>query len=106
MALLGWSVSLYPGYLCDWFGTDKAFTYGSSSVTSLCQQLRTINDLTQAEQNIFAIQAALAQDVPFIPLYSTIAYDSRAKVNYPFDEVWGGLSQVYGAPNLAFPAAP
>lgn len=106
MALVGWQVSLYPGYLCDWFSSGKPFGYGSSSVAAACEGLSATSDLSQAAQAIFELQSSLAADVPFVPLYNEVAYDPRAKVDYPFDEVLGGLSEVYGAPNLAVPAAP
>jgi ABC-type transport system substrate-binding protein len=106
MAVLGWKVSLYPGYLCDWFGAGKPFQYQRSSVVSACGVLNVTNGTDQAAQQVFEIQAALAQDVPFIPLYSEAIYDSPARVTYPFSEVLGGLAEVYGAPNLALPASP
>ncbi len=106
MALLGWKVSLYPGYLCDWFGAGKPFAYQGGGVVAACGQLDATSDLGQAAEQVQQIQSSLAQDVPFVPLYSEATYDSYARVAYPFPEVRGGLSGVYGAPNLAFPTAP
>lgn len=106
MALLGWRTSLYPGYLCDWFGAGRPFQYSGSDVIAECRQLDATSNLETAEQAVGAIQKGLSQDVPFVPLYSQTSYDVRDKVNYPFNEVLGGLAGVYGAPNLAIPQSP
>ncbi len=106
LALLGWKVSLYPGYLCDWFGAGKAFAYQASSVIGSCGELSVTSSLDQAAQQVLRIQSALAQDVPFVPLYSEAVYDYHARVRYPFSEVLGGLAEVFGAPSLAVPGSP
>lgn len=104
MALLGWRVSSYPGYLCDWFGSGNHFHYDESRLTSLCDTLNVTTDLAAARQQIFEIQSVLTRDLPFIPLYSGVTYDAYHNVTYPFDQVLDGLSGVYGAPALALPA--
>jgi ABC-type transport system substrate-binding protein len=104
MALLGWRVSGYPGYLCNWFGEGNAFHYDESQIYSLCDSLNATNDLPAAQKQIYEIQAILARDLPFIPLYSSVTYDAYHNVTYPFDQVLDGLSGIYGAPALAIPA--
>jgi ABC-type oligopeptide transport system substrate-binding subunit len=106
LAVLGWKVSLYPGYLCDWFGSGKPFEYSPGAESSTCSELSQTSDLDQARQKVYEVQASLAQDVPFIPLYSGVVTDELRNLKYPFSEVLGGLSQVYGAPALALPASP
>jgi ABC-type transport system substrate-binding protein len=106
MALLGWRVSSYPGYLCDWFGAGMPFEYGSGHLSTLCGDLGSTSDLETARGQIREIESMLAHDVPMIPLYSELTYDAYRNVGYPFDRVLDGLSSVYGAPGLAFPTAP
>ena len=103
MAVLGWHVSSYPGYLCDWFGEGNRFNDSESQVKSLCANLKVTSDLESAYQQLFEIQSTLAQELPFIPLYSGVTYDLYRNVRYPFDQVPDGLSGVYGAPALAIP---
>ena len=103
-ALLGWHVSSYPGYLCDWFGDGNPFHYDESQMKPLCDTLNMTNDLTAARQQVYEIQSVLARDLPFIPLYSGVTYDVYHNVMYPFDQVLDGLSGVYGAPALAIPS--
>lgn len=104
MALLGWRVSEYPGYLCDWFGDGNPFHYDRSRLKSACEALNSTCDLAQAQKQVYEIQSSLAQDLPFIPLYSGITFDTYRNITYPFDSVLGGLSGNYGAPSLAIPA--
>lgn len=103
MALLGWNVSEYPSYLCDWFGNGNPFGYNGSSLQSACEALNSTSDLAMAQKQAFEIQSILAQDLPFIPLYSGITYDAYRNISYPFTQILGGLSGVYGAPSLAIP---
>jgi ABC-type transport system substrate-binding protein len=106
MAILGWQVSEYPGYLCDWFGDGNPFGYHSDRLRSACEALDSTSDLAAAQKQVYEIQSILAQDLPFIPLYSGVTYDAYRNIAYPFDSVPGGLSGVYGAPSLAIPASP
>ncbi len=104
MALLEYNVSEYPGYLCDWFKDGNPFGYQSNRLQSACEALNSTSDLSAAQKDVYEIQSILAQDLPFIPLYSDITYDAYRNIKYPFDSVLGGLSQVYGAPSFAIPA--
>ena len=104
MAALDWQLSTYPGYLCDWFKDGNPFGYQSDRLQSACEALNSTSDLTTAQKDVYEIQSILAQDLPFIPLYSGITYDAYRNIKYPFDSVLGGLSGVYGAPSLAIPA--
>lgn len=106
LALLGWRVSPYPGYLCTWFGTGQPFEYGSNQLSALCQALKTTSDLDSAHEQFDQVQTTLAQDVPMVPLYSEVTPDFYRNVSYPFDAVLDGLSGVYGAPDLAVPESP
>ena len=106
MALLGWHVSSYPGYLCDWLGAGNQFHYVGNQIMSLCNNLNVTSNLDTAHQQVFEIQSVLAQELPFIPLYSGVTYDVYRNVTYPFDQVPDGLSGVYGAPDLAIPVKP
>jgi ABC-type transport system substrate-binding protein len=104
MAILGWRLSHYPGYLCEWFGAQGQFDYNESRLWSECEALAVESDLEIAQQHVFEIQSILVQDLPFIPLYADFTYDAYRNIRYPFDSVLGGLSGLYGAPSLAIPA--
>jgi ABC-type transport system substrate-binding protein len=103
MALLGWRVGSYPGYLCDWFADGNPFHYNESRIKSYCDSLNASSDLAAARQQVFEMQAQLDADLPFIPLYSNATQDVYRNFKYPFNQVPYGLSGVYGAPALAIP---
>jgi len=104
MALMGWRLAAYPGYLCEWFGEGAHFDYGSEALRSECVALEGESDLEAARQHFYEIQSILAEDLPFIPLYTEFTYDTYRNVSYPFEEVLDGLSGLYGAPSLAIPS--
>jgi len=104
MAILGWRVGEYPGYLCDWFEDGNPFGYHSNYLQSACEALNSTSDLTAAQKDVFGIQSTLVQDLPFIPLYSDTIYEAYRSIRYPFNGMLGGLSGIYGAPSLAIPA--
>jgi peptide/nickel transport system substrate-binding protein len=104
MAIMGWRLSEYPDYLCEWFGAGGQFEYASDRLKSACEALAVESDLEAARAQVFAIQSILSEDLPFIPLYTDITYDAFQNVEYPFGAVPGGLSGMYGAPSYAIPA--
>ena len=97
-AMVGWTVSRYPGYLCDWFGAGRPFQYEPGRVVSMCGELQATSDLAAAQAKLGEIQNALAQDVPMIPLYADVVHDPYLHVAYPFDSLLDGLAGNYGAP--------
>jgi ABC-type transport system substrate-binding protein len=104
MAFVSWRLSEYPGYLCEWFGAGGQFEYASDRLGSACEALAVESDLAAARDQIFTIQSILSEDLPFIPLYVEGTYDVFQNVEYPFNQVPGGLSGLYGAPAYAIPA--
>lgn len=105
MALLGWRLSAYPGYLCDWFEAAGPFAYNGDRLGSACEALRGAGDLETARASAFEVQAVLAEDLPFIPLYAGFRYEAY-RVDYPFERVLNGIVDLYGVPWLAKPAMP
>jgi ABC-type transport system substrate-binding protein len=104
MAIFGWRLSEYPGYICEWFGASGQFENTSSRLGSTCEALAVESDLPTAKSQVFEIQSVLAEELPFIPLYANLRYDAYQHVEYPFDSVAGGVSGLYGAPSYAMPA--
>lgn len=105
MAILGWNVGAYPGYLCDWFAADRPLHYEPSRLSAACEAFGATSDLEAARKQMAGIQSILAAEVPLIPLYAQATSDLFRNVTYPFAQVLDGLSGVYGAPALASPAA-
>lgn len=105
MALLGWRLSDYPSYLCEWFIPldHNLFVYNESRIGSACDAWRGVSTLELARAYAFDIQSILSQNLPLIPLYTVIRFDAYRNVHYPFTSVVDGLGGLYGAPLLAIP---
>ena len=105
MALLGWSLSVYPSYLCDWFlpSEQNPFGYYGSNLAAACEAWNQVSDLETAKTHANEVQSILMRDLPLIPLYTGVRVDAYRNVRYPFAEVVDGLGDLYGAPALAIP---
>lgn len=113
MALLGWRLSAYPSYLCDWFmplDQDPAISNGSRPalagsprLEAVCQAWSQTSEIDLARSYAFEVQSALMEDLSLIPLYTGIRVDAYRNVRYPFAKVVDGLGGLYGAPELAVP---
>ena len=105
MAILGWRLSAYPSYLCDWFMPveQNPFVYNGSRLISVCEAWSQTGELEAAKLHVKEIQSILMQDFPLIPLYVHVRTDAYRNIHYPFGEVLDGLAGLYGAPIYAVP---
>jgi ABC-type transport system substrate-binding protein len=103
MALLGWQLSDYPAYLCEWFEASGPFAVQDDRLGQACRSMSSTADLDTARQSAYQVQAVLMQDLPFIPLYQVQESEAYRGFSYPFQSTLGGLSDLYGAPGLAIP---
>ena len=76
--LLDWRFPLYPGYLCDLFfsendtiltGSYNTTGYNRPEFDALCDLFIAETDPLLAQAQAYQIQALLAEDLPYIPLY-------------------------------------
>jgi len=106
MALMGWRLSEYPAYLCEWFGGGNRFLYNSNRLKAVCDALGAESDLDAARQAVAQIEAALTSELPFIPLYTVMQVDVYHNLSYPLPaaNILNGWSGLYGAPSHAIPA--
>jgi ABC-type transport system substrate-binding protein len=106
MALMGWRLSEYPAYLCEWFGGKNPLLYNSTRLKSTCDTLETESNLNTARQAVSQIEAALMSELPFIPLFTVMQADVYRNLSYPVPagNIINGWSGLYGAPSYALPA--
>ena len=106
MALMGWRLSEYPAYLCEWFGGKNPLLYNSDRLGQVCEALGTETKLDVARQAVAQIEAALMSELPFIPMYTVMQADVYRKLSYPIPAttILNGWSGLYGAPSFALPA--
>jgi peptide/nickel transport system substrate-binding protein len=105
MALLGWHLSVYPVYLCDWFmpSDQNPFAYNGSSLKSACEAWAQVSDLEVAKARASDVQTVLMHDLPLIPLYADVRVDAYRNIQYRHSNIVDGLGGLYGATVQAIP---
>jgi ABC-type transport system substrate-binding protein len=108
MALMGWRLSEYPAYLCEWLGGGNLLFAARTShrFKAACDAFGVESNLGAARQAVAQIESALMSELPFIPLFTVMQADVYRNISYPAPAAnilngWGGL---YGAPSYAIPA--
>lgn len=109
MWILGWGLSLYPDYLESFFHSrysgpsgHNAGGYNNPDFDRLADEFLAETDVAAARDRVFEMQAFLADDLPYVPLFDTPlveAYRSD-RITYPFTESLGGLQNGAGLPSL------
>jgi len=103
MAVLGWGLSKFPGYLCDWASEENPFGYYESRVVSMCAALESEPDFEKARGLVWDVQVTLTEDVPLIPLFVEVRYDAWRNLVFPFETILDGPGGSFGAPDFAIP---
>ncbi len=109
MFILGWSLSIYPDYICTFFnngdGTNP-YGYVSPTLQGLCEEFLLETDLMAAKDLAFQIQDLLATELPYITIFTNPIRDAWRNVTYPYTQLLDGLGgALYGAPSFAVPVA-
>jgi peptide/nickel transport system substrate-binding protein len=105
MVLMGWRLSEYPAYLCEWFGGENPFLYESNRLEVVCEALKAESNLEVARQAVAQIESALLSELPFIPLFTVMQADVYRNLSYPVPaaNILSGWAGFYGAPSKAIP---
>ncbi len=109
MWILGWGLSLYPDYLESFFHSRHSGLeghnpggYDNPEFDRLADELLAETDVEAARDLVFELQAFLAEDLPYVPLFDTPlveAYRSD-QVDYPYTHSLGGLQNASGLTTL------
>ncbi len=109
MWILGWGLSLYPDYLENFFHSRHSDLeghnpggYNNPEFDKLADELLAETDVDAARELVFEMQAFLAEDLPYVPLFDTPlveAYRSD-RVEYPYTHSLGGLQNASGLTTL------
>ena len=96
----------YPEYFIEfWHSNNCTFETGGMNTTcfkddgfdALLNEFIQIGDLERAQELVYEMQDILADQRPYIPLYSDKIYEfARKNVIFPFTEVLGGIQQQDG----------
>jgi ABC-type transport system substrate-binding protein len=104
MAMMGWRLSEYPAYVCEWAGGENLFLYNSSRFTSTCDAFGVESNLGAARSSIQQVESALLSELPFLPLFTVARADVYRNLSYPVQNISNGWSGLYGAPSYAMPS--
>jgi peptide/nickel transport system substrate-binding protein len=109
--MLGWGLTAFPSYLCDFFtgatgagdGSDN-ISYVSPKLHEKCGEFYAANKLEDARAIAFDLQNILATELPYITLFTNPIYDAyQSSIAYPYTKVFDGIQGIYGAANLVMP---
>jgi peptide/nickel transport system substrate-binding protein len=109
--MLGWGLSAFPSYLCDFFagatgvgdGSDN-LSYVSPALNQQCSDFYSATDLESARKIAYEMQVTLATELPYITLFTNPVYDAmRTSIAYPYTTVFDGLQGLYSAGHLVMP---
>jgi peptide/nickel transport system substrate-binding protein len=109
--MLGWGLTAFPSYLCDFFtgatgvgdGSDN-IGYVSPALQETCAEFYGATDLEQARALAFELQEILATELPYITLFTNPIYDAySSSIAFPYTEVFDGLQGQYGLGGLVMP---
>ena len=71
--------------------------YSVESFDALGEELKTTTDLAAAQSIAWEMDAAIANDLPYITLFTNIAYDVFSnQIQFPFTQVLDGLQNING----------
>ena len=107
MWILGWGLSIFPDYLENFFhsrhspeigGGYNWGGYANSQFDELALGLLSETTIEGARDKVFQLQAFLAEDLPYVTLFTTPKLDAYrpSRVEFPYTSVLGGLEQQGG----------
>ena len=107
MWILGWGLSIFPDYLENFFhsrhspeigGGYNWGGYANDQFDELSLGLLSETTIEGAQDKVYQLQAFLAEDLPYVPLFTTPKLDAYrpSRVEFPYTSVLGGLEQQGG----------
>ncbi len=107
MWILGWGLSIFPDYLENFFhsrhspeigGGYNWGGYANSQFDDLALGLLSETTIEGAQDKVYQLQAFLAEDLPYVPLFTTPKLDAYrpSRIEFPYTSVLGGLEQQGG----------
>ncbi len=101
LAIVGWSLSLYPDYLCDFFAAENPYFYSNPAIDAKCAELAITSDIIRSKQLFFEIEVLLWDDIPAVPLYSSQIFEAYRNISLPFENYLGGFAPtLYSVPDF------
>ena len=104
MWILGWGLSIYPDYLCDFFTTDAGFNvghYSNPDFDAMCEDFLSETDINAARDKAFKLQEVLAKELPYVTLFTAPVVEAYPMdtVQFPYTETLDGIQNLNGMPS-------
>ena len=105
MWILGWGLTLYPDYLEAFFHSRHGVAddlnrglYANPEFDALADGLLAETDLEEARRKVFKMQEFLADDLPYVVLFTTPLVEAyrNDRLEYPYTQVLGGIQNQNG----------
>ena len=109
MWILGWGLSLFPDYLESFFHSRhsdlegyNAGGYSNPEYDRLADELLAETDLEEARQQAFQMQGFLADELPYVVLFTTPLVETYRsdRIEFPYTDNLGGLQEASGLPTI------
>ncbi|MDP6453151.1 MAG: ABC transporter substrate-binding protein [SAR202 cluster bacterium] len=102
MWILGWSLALFPGWMDGFFHTRHGEPgsggwnfggYSNQEFDALATQLLVETDLNNAQTLVHDMQAFLADDLPYVTLFSSTISDTfrPSRIKFPYTDILDGI---------------
>ncbi len=108
MFMLGWSLTIFPDYVRDFFHSDRAglgdFNAGGFSnpeFDELADEIKVCKSFDECREISVRIQQVLAEELPYVVLFDTNIIEVYADyLQFPYTETLDGLQNLYGMPSI------
>ena len=109
MWILGWGLTTFPDYLEAFFHSRNSELeghnpggYNNSEYDGLADEFLAETDLDTAREQASRMQEFLAEDLPWVVLFTTPIVETfrSERIEFPYTEYLGGLQEVGGLPSI------
>ena len=109
MWILGWGLSIFPDYLEAFFHSRHSDLegynpggYDNPEFDGLADELLAETDLERAREQVFRLQEFLADELPYVVLFTTPIVETfrSDRIEFPYTESLGGLQEAAGLPAI------
>ncbi len=109
MWILGWGLTIFPDYLEAFFHSRNSELeghnpggYNNHEYDSLADEFLAETDLDTAREQASRMQEFLAEDLPWVVLFTTPIVETfrSERIEFPYTEYLGGLQEVGGLPSI------
>ncbi len=109
MWMLGWGLSIFPDYLEAFFHSRHSDLegynpggYNNPEFDRLSDELLEETELEMARQQVFRMQEFLADELPYVVLFTTPIVETfrSDRIEFPYTDSLGGLQEAAGLPAI------